>query len=39
MLFSFGKNASNSVFKTANHFKDVIEKKVNKKYWLQAFFK
>ena len=28
MLFSFGKNASTSVFKTANHLKDVIEKKV-----------
>lgn len=28
MLFSFGKNASTNVFKTANHLKDVIEKKV-----------
>ena len=28
MIFSFGKNASTSVFKTANHLKDVIEKKV-----------
>lgn len=26
MLFSFGKNASNNMIKTANHLKDVIEK-------------
>lgn len=29
MLFSFGKNASSNVMKTAGHLKGVIEKTVN----------
>ena len=28
MLFSFSKNASDNVIKTASHLKDAIEKKV-----------
>lgn len=34
MLFSFGKNASNNIKDAASHLKDVIEKTVNWRFFL-----